>query len=135
MTYLSSCSSVSAGVRVKTSSLDTLRGLLNKIPKSRKYSRTNWSTASRQRLRTTLQVPFIRGFYFSKLRAHKNARSVYNNACFYCCLPCVVFLIYCYRILVRMTTRGHCGAGRDPLISILYYFLDVCCLVWRKMVH
>ncbi|XP_034166297.2 telomerase protein component 1 isoform X2 [Pangasianodon hypophthalmus] len=60
---------VDGGVKEKTSSKEVLRGILQKIPKSRKYSRTNWWTVSRQRLRITLRVPFIRYLYFSKLKA------------------------------------------------------------------
>ncbi|MCJ8740420.1 hypothetical protein PDJAM_G00058670 [Pangasius djambal] len=60
---------VSGDVKEKTSNKEVLRGILQKIPKSRKYSRTNWCTVNRQRLRITLRVPFIRYLYFSQLKA------------------------------------------------------------------
>lgn len=108
-------SSVSGGVKAKTSKKEVLCGILKKIPKSRKYSRNNWSTVSRQRLRSTLQVPFIGGLYFSKLKVHQNARSVYNSGCllkcscldlFYCCLLCVV--VKNVISLIYSTATGHC---------------------------
>lgn len=68
--------SVSSGVKEKSSNKEVLRGILKKIPKSVKFSRTDWEMASRQKLRTTLRVPFIRGFYFSRLKLHQKGRSV-----------------------------------------------------------
>ncbi|XP_053502261.1 telomerase protein component 1 isoform X2 [Ictalurus furcatus] len=60
-------------VKAKTSRKEILRGILKKIPKSRNCKRTDWSTASRQRLRATLKAPFVRGVYFSKLKVHQKA--------------------------------------------------------------
>ncbi|KAM9469250.1 telomerase protein component 1-like isoform 2-T2 [Clarias gariepinus] len=62
----------SAGVKEKNSKKEALRGVLKKMPKKINL-RTDWSTATRQRLRTTLRIPFVRGLYYSKLKMHQKA--------------------------------------------------------------
>lgn len=127
-------SSVSGDGKVKTSRKEVLRRIMEKMPKNTRFKQTFWSKASRNRLRITLQIPFIRGFYFSRLKVYQKSRSVYNSDCswkcsclfFNCCLLCVVVnkvisLIYCCTLLVWMTTRGHSGLSTEYLRFILCY--------------
>nr|XP_020441783.1 telomerase protein component 1-like isoform X2 [Monopterus albus] len=45
---------------------EILKGILKKIPKSRRFRKSDWSTTSRSRLKVTLGVPFIYRIYRMK---------------------------------------------------------------------
>ncbi|KAK3531414.1 hypothetical protein QTP70_019258 [Hemibagrus guttatus] len=68
-----SSSIASGNVKPKISNKEVLRRILKPIKKSRKYKLLDWSKASRSRMRLTLQIPFIRGIYFAKLKALQKA--------------------------------------------------------------
>ncbi|KAI5099211.1 telomerase protein component 1, partial [Silurus meridionalis] len=71
---LSLSSSVGGGVNVKTSKKETLRKIVRKIPRSSNFRHIDWLTMSRQRLRTALSIPFIRGVYNSNIRTQQKNR-------------------------------------------------------------
>ncbi|KAF5895483.1 telomerase protein component 1-like, partial [Clarias magur] len=92
------------GVKNKSSKKEALRGILKKVPKKIDL-RTDWSTASRQRLRTTLRIPFVRGLYHSKLKVHHKASRR-------CCTP---ELLQRYRQALDKAIEISCTYNIPPL--------------------
>ncbi len=45
---------------------EILKGILKKIPKSKRFERKDWDTTPRSRIRVTLGVPFIYPLYRRK---------------------------------------------------------------------
>ncbi|KAJ8268578.1 hypothetical protein COCON_G00137500 [Conger conger] len=60
---------LSKSVKKVPSSKDILRGILKKVPRSKRFVKLDWETASRKRLRVAMGVPFIARIFHMK-RAH-----------------------------------------------------------------
>lgn len=59
---------------------EILKGILKKIPKSRRFDRMDWETTERKRIKVTLRVPFICRLYRKKKAQLLKAK--YDNLIF-----------------------------------------------------
>ncbi|KAK1786294.1 hypothetical protein P4O66_017995 [Electrophorus voltai] len=64
---------IGGSIKPVPNSKDLLQVVLKSIPKSRRYSRFDWSTASRKRLRVALTIPFVYRLYRAKRSLQQKA--------------------------------------------------------------
>lgn len=60
------CPLASASEKTLPPVQDILKGILKKIPKSRRFQNQDWDTTPRSRIRVTLGVPFVYRLYQMK---------------------------------------------------------------------
>ncbi|XP_038859161.1 telomerase protein component 1 [Salvelinus namaycush] len=70
-----------ASAKAVSSSKEILRGILKKMPKSKRLSRLDWETAGQKRLRVALGVPFVYRIYnMKKSQLKKASQRLYSQA-------------------------------------------------------
>lgn len=62
---------------------EILKGILKKIPKSRRFNRLDWETTERKRIRMTLAAPFICRLY--RMKKAQFFKAKYENGTLLIC--------------------------------------------------
>ncbi|XP_030016093.1 telomerase protein component 1 [Sphaeramia orbicularis] len=69
----------SATKKPQSSVKEILKGILKKIPQSRKFRRLDWATTAKSRMKVTLRVPFVfRQYRLKKAQLMKNNQKLYS---------------------------------------------------------
>ncbi|KAJ8397340.1 hypothetical protein AAFF_G00438890 [Aldrovandia affinis] len=107
---------LSNSVKEAPSSKEVLRGILKKLPKSRKYKQMDWQTAGRRRLRVALGVPFVsRIFNIKKAQLQKLSPS-----------RCSAELLDRYRQALERAVQISCRYNVPPLPGRTILLCDMC---------